>query len=79
MTFCTTGILLRQLQRDSLLSQYSHLIVDEIHERDSLSDFLLICLKDILIKRLKMGLIYIYLLYGSYSINSSMCSLKKFR
>lgn len=33
LTFCTTGILLRRLEVDPLLSNVSHIIVDEVHER----------------------------------------------
>lgn len=29
LTFCTTGILMRKLQADPLLEQYSHIILDE--------------------------------------------------
>ena len=30
LTFCTTGVLLKQLQSDPLLSQYSHIFIDEV-------------------------------------------------
>lgn len=33
LTFCTIGILLRKLENDPLLSNVSHIIVDEVHER----------------------------------------------
>ncbi|MCL4126914.1 UNVERIFIED_CONTAM: hypothetical protein GTU68_057753, partial [Idotea baltica] len=46
--FCTTGIILQWLQSDPLLSGISHLILDEIHERDSQSDFLISIAKDLL-------------------------------
>ena len=49
--FCTTGILLRRLQSDAELAGISHVIVDEVHERDLNSDFLLIVLRDLLPKR----------------------------
>ncbi|GJQ77496.1 hypothetical protein Trydic_g20887 [Trypoxylus dichotomus] len=51
LTFCTTGILLRRLEVDSLLCNVTHIIVDEVHERSVESDFLLLILKDLLIKR----------------------------
>ncbi|EEY57180.1 ATP-dependent RNA helicase, putative [Phytophthora infestans T30-4] len=42
LLFCTTGILLRKLQDPSTLGQeVSHVIVDEVHERDLQSDVLL--------------------------------------
>eukprot|EP00053_Salpingoeca_punica_P019408 m.196144 g.196144 ORF g.196144 m.196144 type:complete len:1140 (+) comp17646_c0_seq1:67-3486(+) len=46
--FCTTGILLRHMTADRQLTGISHLVVDEVHERDLLSDFLLIVLRDVL-------------------------------
>ena len=48
LLFCTTGILLRMLQDGgSALASVSHIIVDEAHERDVLTDFLLIILRDL--------------------------------
>eukprot|EP01135_Chromosphaera_perkinsii_P008198 Nk52_evm20s1178 gene=Nk52_evmTU20s1178 len=49
--FCTTGVLLRKLRSDPYLSAYSHVIVDEVHERSLHSDLLLIHLKDIVLAR----------------------------
>ncbi|XP_017074877.1 dosage compensation regulator isoform X2 [Drosophila eugracilis] len=42
--FCTVGVLLRKLEAG--LRGVSHIIVDEIHERDVNSDFLLVILRD---------------------------------
>uniref|UniRef100_T1JES8 RNA helicase n=1 Tax=Strigamia maritima TaxID=126957 RepID=T1JES8_STRMM len=51
LTFCTNGVLLRTLiGGDSALATVTHVIVDEIHERDRFSDFLLIILRDCLAK-----------------------------
>ena len=33
LLFCTTGILLKRLESDPLLSDVTHIIVDEVHER----------------------------------------------
>ncbi|XP_062548784.1 ATP-dependent DNA/RNA helicase DHX36-like [Armigeres subalbatus] len=41
ITFCTTGIVLSVMQSDPCLKDYSHLILDEIHERDVITDLLL--------------------------------------
>ena len=46
--FCSTGILLRRLQACPELSGVSHLIIDEVHERDCLTDFTLVIIKDLL-------------------------------
>ncbi|OQS04031.1 ATP-dependent RNA helicase [Thraustotheca clavata] len=45
LLFCTTGILLRQLQTNPTLEGISHVIVDEIHERDVQCDVLLALLR----------------------------------
>lgn len=46
--FCTTGVIFQYLKTDPLLSDFSHILVDEIHERDVLSDFLVTILKDLI-------------------------------
>ncbi|KAM7024136.1 3'-5' RNA helicase YTHDC2-like [Acridotheres tristis] len=49
VTFCTNDMLLCTLMAgDSILSTVTHVIVDEVHERDRFSDFLLIKLRDVL-------------------------------
>ncbi len=44
--FCTVGVLLRKLENG--LRGVSHLVVDEIHERDINTDFLLVLIRDML-------------------------------
>ncbi|XP_053694242.1 ATP-dependent DNA/RNA helicase DHX36-like [Sabethes cyaneus] len=41
ISFCTTGIVLSIMQSDPMLKDVSHLILDEIHERDVITDLLL--------------------------------------
>ncbi|KAL8922131.1 MAG: hypothetical protein Q9208_005326 [Pyrenodesmia sp. 3 TL-2023] len=57
VTYCTTGILLQQLQHqpDEVMDNVSHLVIDEVHERDILIDFLLILLKKTMTERLAAG------------------------
>ena len=57
ITYCTTGILLQQLQHmpDDVFDNTSHLVVDEVHERDMLIDFLLILLKKKMMMRKAEG------------------------
>eukprot|EP01041_Mallomonas_annulata_P009936 gene9936-20661_t len=43
--YCTTGVLLRKLQDPRFLLQVSHVVVDEVHERQVETDFLLCVLK----------------------------------
>ncbi|KAG5667809.1 hypothetical protein PVAND_015778 [Polypedilum vanderplanki] len=69
LTFCTTGILLRRLYSDPLLNSITHVIIDEVHERSEESDFLLLILKDLLIKRKDLKIILM-----SATLNSDLFS-----
>ncbi|KAM4028278.1 ATP-dependent RNA helicase DHX30 [Anomaloglossus baeobatrachus] len=48
LLFCTVGVLLKKLQTNPRLEGVSHVVVDEVHERDVNTDFLLILLKQVL-------------------------------
>ncbi|KAM7393407.1 hypothetical protein PAMA_008186 [Pampus argenteus] len=51
LTFCTSGAFLRTLMAgDASLTAVTHVIVDEVHERDGLTDFLLTKMWDVLQK-----------------------------
>jgi ATP-dependent RNA helicase DHX29 len=45
LLFCTTGVVLRRLQDDPNLVGVTHVLVDEVHERQWQIDFLLIALR----------------------------------
>ena len=45
LLFLTPGILLRKLQSSPMLAEYTHIIIDEVHERDKYTEFLLIRLR----------------------------------
>lgn len=45
LLFCTTGVLLRRLQNPAFLSRVSHILVDEVHERQVETDFVMTLLK----------------------------------
>ncbi|KAF7898613.1 hypothetical protein EAF00_005059 [Botryotinia globosa] len=57
ITYCTTGIILQQLihHPDTLLHEISHLIIDEVHERDLDIDFLLTMVKKLVKERIEVG------------------------
>ncbi|XP_048582367.1 ATP-dependent DNA/RNA helicase DHX36 isoform X2 [Nematostella vectensis] len=55
--YCTTGVLQRWLVSDPFLKSTSHVIIDEIHERDLMSDFLLIIIRDLLPRRPDLKLV----------------------
>lgn len=69
LTFCTTGILLRRLYSDPLLENVTHVIIDEVHERSEESDFMLLILREVLIKRPELKIILM-----SATLNSKMFS-----
>lgn len=55
--YCTTGILLRHFQTDSNLSKFSHIILDEVHERDVNTDLLMNLVRSALQKNSNLKLI----------------------
>ncbi|XP_073697034.1 3'-5' RNA helicase YTHDC2-like isoform X1 [Garra rufa] len=58
LTFCTSGVLLRTMMSgDKALSTVTHVIVDEVHERDGLTDFLLTKMKELVQKTPSLKLI----------------------
>ncbi|CAE8738957.1 unnamed protein product, partial [Polarella glacialis] len=51
MEFVTTGTLLRRVINDPFLQRYSVVVLDEVHERDLMTDFLLILIREVLPRR----------------------------
>jgi len=54
LLFCTTGIALRMLLCEPPLEGISHVVVDEVHERDTQTDLLLLLLRELLPLRPKL-------------------------
>mmetsp|Transcript_5752 Transcript_5752/g.16586 ORF Transcript_5752/g.16586 Transcript_5752/m.16586 type:complete len:1474 (-) Transcript_5752:147-4568(-) len=48
LMFCTTGVVLRRLQDDPILAGVTHVIIDEVHERQWQIDFLLIVIRQLI-------------------------------
>lgn len=69
LTFITTGVLLRILLNDPDLNSISHIIVDEVHERNVDTDFLLIFLKELINRRKDVKIILM-----SATLNSELFS-----
>lgn len=46
--YCTTGVLLQKLIKAKSLSEFTHIILDEVHERSLEMDFLLLIIKRLL-------------------------------
>ena len=51
LLFCTTGIALRMMLSEPPLQGISHVVVDEVHERDTQTDQLLLLLRELLPRR----------------------------
>uniref|UniRef100_A0A914XC77 Helicase ATP-binding domain-containing protein n=1 Tax=Plectus sambesii TaxID=2011161 RepID=A0A914XC77_9BILA len=51
LTYCTSGVLMRMLSADDIARDISHVILDEVHEREQNTDYLLIALRQALVKR----------------------------
>ncbi|KAJ0174608.1 hypothetical protein K1T71_009716 [Dendrolimus kikuchii] len=57
IVFCTTGILVAELEVNQGLTEYSHVILDEVHERDTHIDLSMCMLKKVLQRRKDLKLI----------------------
>ncbi|OAY64742.1 ATP-dependent RNA helicase Dhx29 [Ananas comosus] len=74
LLFCTTGILLRKLSANKNLDGVTHVVVDEVHERSLLSDFLLIVLKDLVEKQSSRGIRKLKVVLMSATLDASLFS-----
>lgn len=45
MLYCTTGVLLQMLIASRTMSRFTHIILDEVHERDKDMDFLMLLVR----------------------------------
>lgn len=70
LLLCTTGILLRRLQCDPDLASVSAIFLDEVHERDINTDFLIIILKDLLQRRKDLKLVLMSATVNSEAFSS---------
>ncbi|KAF6171953.1 hypothetical protein GIB67_025839 [Kingdonia uniflora] len=74
LLFCTTGILLRKLAGDTNLDEVTHVIVDEVHERSLLGDFLLIVLKNLIEKQSSQSTRKLKVILMSATVDSDLFS-----
>lgn len=74
LLFCTTGILLRKLAGDKNLNGITHVVVDEVHERSLLGDFLLIVLKNLIEKQSAQGTPKLKVILMSATVDSDLFS-----
>ncbi|KAM7478823.1 hypothetical protein LguiA_027036 [Lonicera macranthoides] len=74
LLFCTTGILLRKIAGDKTLADVTHVIVDEVHERSLLGDFLLIVLKNLIEKQSAHGTPKLKVILMSATVDSELFS-----
>jgi ATP-dependent RNA helicase DHX36 len=72
--YLTTGVLLKQIQQsqEETLEGISHIIVDEVHERDLNNDFLLVVLKNLMEDRKAAGKPAIKIILMSATIDTSL-------
>lgn len=57
LTFATTGIVMRMLEGSNDLKDITHIVLDEVHERTIDSDFLLIILRKLMVRRPELKVI----------------------
>ncbi|VDM49352.1 unnamed protein product [Toxocara canis] len=65
LTYCTSGVLLRMLTIDDIAHSISHILLDEIHEREQNTDYLLIALKQALKTRGDLKVIFFVILMSA--------------
>lgn len=71
LLYCTTGVLLQQLIKNKTLAPYTHIILDEVHERDQDMDFLMIIVRQLLVTNSK----HVKIILMSATIDTSMVSI----
>jgi len=57
LVYATTGIVMRMLEGSNELREITHLVLDEVHERSIDSDFLLIVLKKLMLRRKELKVV----------------------
>lgn len=86
LTYCTSGVLLRMLTVDELVNDMTHIILDEIHEREQNTDYLLIALKQALrtrkdlkvFRKSKLVILIIFLILGHSNVGHDGRKLEHF-
>ncbi|XP_012255284.2 probable ATP-dependent RNA helicase spindle-E [Athalia rosae] len=66
LTYCTTGVLLEKLINTKHMMEFTHIILDEVHERDQNMDFLLLVVRKL--SRLNSHPVKIILMSATYNI-----------
>lgn len=57
LLYCTTGVLLEKIVTRKEINQFTYIILDEIHERDTNTDFLMMIIRDHILMRAKTKLV----------------------
>lgn len=52
LTFCTSGVLLQKLIQEKSLKNYTHIVIDEAHERDADTDLLMMMIRTLMRKEM---------------------------
>ena len=80
LTFCTTGVFLRRLQSalsdaestNGFLDSITHVVIDEVHERDVETDLLLVVIKRLIQERRRLGKKEIKIILMSATIDPTL-------
>ncbi|XP_050464010.1 probable ATP-dependent RNA helicase spindle-E isoform X2 [Cataglyphis hispanica] len=67
ITYCTTGVLLHKFVNKKHMMEYTHVILDEVHERDEDMDFLLLVVKKLL--RTNSSTVKVILMSATIDVN----------
>ncbi|XP_033332718.2 tudor domain containing 9 protein spindle E [Megalopta genalis] len=67
LTYCTTGVLLHKLINSRNMLEYTHIILDEVHERNQDMDFLLLVVRKLL--RTNSRLVKVILMSATFQVD----------
>ncbi|XP_076283323.1 tudor domain containing 9 protein spindle E isoform X2 [Lasioglossum baleicum] len=68
LTYCTTAVLLNKLINSKTLLDYTHIILDEVHERDQDMDFLLLVIRKLL--RTNSRMVKVVLMSATFQVEA---------
>ena len=78
LCYCTTGVLREKLVRERSMMAYTHIILDEVHERDLEMDFLMLLVRKLLrsnSRSVKVNELFTYVVMCSLNMSHFMKSV----
>lgn len=77
LTFCTTAVLREKLVRERNMLAYTHVIIDEVHERDLETDFIMLIVRKLLRTNSRtvkvIHIIHFFFLFNKLFVSCQLC------